>query len=146
MSKRIKVGVVGAGIGSNHIAAFRELPDQYAVEALCDLDGGRGRRIAAEHGVATVLTSYEALLARDLDLIDICTPSNLHFEQAMQALAAGRHALVEKPLASSLAEVDALIEAERKSQKRVAPVFQYRFSDGLQAFLQVKAAGLVGKP
>jgi predicted dehydrogenase len=146
MSERIKVGIVGAGIGSNHIAAFRELPDQYAVDALCDLDGDRARRVAAEHGVATVLTSYEELLGRDLDLIDICTPSNLHFGQAMQALAAGRHVLVEKPLAGSLAEVDALIGAEKKSGKRVAPVFQYRFSNGLQGFLQVKAAGLVGKP
>jgi predicted dehydrogenase len=146
MDKRIKVGIVGAGIGSNHIAAFRELSDRYAVAALCDLDGERARRVAAEHGVPTVLTSYDELLARDLDLIDICTPSNLHFGQAMQALAAGHHALVEKPLAGSLAEADALIEAERKSQKRIAPVFQYRFSNGLQGFLQVKAAGLVGKP
>src|SRR6185503_8522443 len=102
MSKPIRVGVVGAGIGSNHVAAFRELPDQYAVEALCDLDGDRARRVAAEHGVPTVLTAYDDLLARDLDLIDICTPSNLHFAQAMQALAAGRHVLVEKPLAGSL--------------------------------------------
>jgi predicted dehydrogenase len=146
MNKRIRVGVVGAGIGSNHIAAFHELPDQYEVEALCDLDGDRARRVAAEHGVATVLTAYDDLLARDLDLIDICTPSNLHFAQAMQGLAAGRHVLVEKPLAGSLAEVDGLIVAERKSQKRVAPVFQYRFSDGLQGFLAVMNAGLVGKP
>ena len=68
MSERIRVGVVGAGIGSNHIAAFRELPDQYSVEALCDLDGERARRVAAEHGVAAVLTAYDELLARDFYL------------------------------------------------------------------------------
>jgi predicted dehydrogenase len=146
MTKPIRVGIVGAGIGANHIDAFRELPEQFAVEALCDLNGERARQVATERGVPTVLTSYDELLARDLDLIDVCTPSNLHFRQAKQALAAGRHVLVEKPLAGSLAEVDALIEAERKSGKRVAPVFQYRFSDGLQGFLRVKDAGLVGKP
>jgi len=145
MSQRIRVGIVGAGIGANHIDAYRELPDRYAVEVLCDLDGARADRLAAERGVPVVLTSYDALLARDLDLIDICTPSNLHFAQAMQALAAGRHVVVEKPVAGSLAEVDALAEAERKSGKLVSPVFQYRFANGLQSFLHLKAAGLVGK-
>ena len=87
MSQRIGVGIVGAGIGASHIDAYRELPDLYAVEALCDLDGERAGRVAAERGVPVVLTAYEELLARDLDLIDICTPSNLHFTQAMQALA-----------------------------------------------------------
>lgn len=146
MSQRLRVGIVGAGIGASHIDAYRELPDHYAVEALCDLDGERARHVAAERDVPIGLTSYDALLARDLDLIDICTPSNLHFAQAMQALAAGRHVVVEKPLAGSLAEVDALAEAERKSGKRLSPVFQYRFANGLQSFLDIKAAGLVGKP
>src|SRR5262245_4586848 len=142
MTRQIRVGVVGAGIGSNHISAFRELPDHYVVAALCDLDGERARRVAAEHGIATALTSYDELLQRDLDLIDICTPSNLHFAQAMQALEASHDVLVEKPLAGALAEVDQLVEAERRSGKRVAPVFQYRFSNGLQGFLQMQAAGL----
>src|ERR1700686_1142294 len=145
MNQRIRVGIVGAGIGANHIDAYRELPDHYTVEALCDLDGERAGRVAAERGVPVVLTAYEELLARDLDLIDICTPSNLHFTQAMQAHAAGRHVVVEKPVAGSLAEVDALAEAERKSVKRLSPVFQYRFANGLQSFLHLKAAGLVGK-
>jgi predicted dehydrogenase len=145
MSERIRVGIVGAGIGANHIQAYRELPDQYSVEALCDVDRERAGGLAAEHGVPTVLTAYEDLLARDLDLIDICTPSNLHFAEAMEALAAGRHVVVEKPLAGSLAEVDALSDAERKSGKLVSPIFQYRFANGLQSFLHLKAAGLVGK-
>src|SRR5262249_39224354 len=65
--------------------------------------------------------------------------------QARQALEAGHDVLVEKPLAGSLAEVDQLVAAERKTGRRVAPVFQYRFSNGLQGFLQMQAAGLVGK-
>src|SRR6516164_1355630 len=145
MSQRIRVGIVGAGIGASHIQAYRELPDHYTVEALCDIDGERAGKLAADYKVATVLTAYEDLLARDLDLIDICTPSNLHFAEAMEALAAGRHVVVEKPLAGSLAEVDALSDAERKSGKRVSPIFQYRFANGLQSFLHLKAAGLVGK-
>ena len=146
MSQRIRVGIVGAGIGASHIQAYRELPDHYTVEALCDIDGERAGKLAADYKVASVLTAYEDLLARDLDLIDICTPSNLHFDETMQALAAGRHVVVEKPLCGSLAEVDTLSEAERKSGKRVSPIFQYRFANGLQSFLHLRAAGLVGKP
>jgi predicted dehydrogenase len=146
MSQRIRVGVVGAGIGASHIQAYRELPDHYVVDALCDIDSERAGRLASEYKIPRVVTAYEDLLACDLDLIDICTPSNLHFAQATLALAAGRHVVVEKPVAGSLAEVDALSEAERKSRKRVSPIFQYRFGNGLQSFLHLQAAGLVGKP
>ena len=146
MSQRIRVGIVGAGIGANHIQAYRELPDHYTVDALCDIDGERAGKLAGEYKVPSVLTAYDDLLARDLDLIDICTPSNLHFDETMQALAAGRHVVVEKPLCGSLAEVDTLSEAERKSGKRVSPIFQYRFANGLESFLHLRAAGLVGKP
>jgi predicted dehydrogenase len=145
MSQRIRVGIVGAGIGASHVQAYRDLPDQYTVAALCDIDATRAGRLAAEHNIPSVLTSYDDLLARDLDLIDICTPSNLHFEQAMGALAAGRHVVVEKPLAGSLAEVDALAEAERRSGKRLSPIFQYRFGNGLQSFLHLQSSGVVGK-
>ena len=146
MSQRIRVGIVGAGIGANHIQAYRELPDHYTVDALCDIDGERAGKLAGEYNVPSVLTAYDDLLARDLDLIDICTPSNLHFDETMQALAAGRHVVVEKPLCGSLAEVETLSEAERKSGKSVSPIFQYRFANGLQSFLHLRAAGLVGRP
>ncbi len=146
MSRRLKVGVVGAGIGAHHVAAFGNLPDLYAVEAVCDVDGERAGALAGQNGIAKTVTTYDDLLALDLDIVDICTPSNLHFEQARQALEAGRHAIVEKPLAASLAEVDALKQTEARSGKRVAPIFQYRYGNGFRRLMHLKARGLVGKP
>ncbi len=145
MSKRLKVGVVGGGIGAGHIAAYRELPDLYEVVAFCDVDPAKNEKAKAEFGIADTTTSFAELLSRDLDVVNITTPSNLHFEQAMQALAAGRNVVVEKPFVSSLAEADRMAEAEKKSGKKVSPIFQYRFANGIRQFLHLRDKGFVGK-
>ena len=67
-----------------------------------------------------------------IDATDVCTPSHLHAPQVQQVLAAGKHAVCEKPVVGSLAEVDALIAAEARSDGRGMPVFQYRFDHGVQ--------------
>ena len=139
MTRTLTVGVVGAGVGVNHITAYRELGELYSVEALCDIDGERAGNVAAEHGIAKVVTELDSLLGLGLDIIDVCTPSSLHFSQARQALLAGHHAVVEKPFASSLVEADALAELEQQSGKRVSPIFQYRFSNGIAQLLHLDA-------
>jgi predicted dehydrogenase len=80
----------------------------------------------------------------DLDVIDICTPSYLHATQVLQVLAAGKHAVCEKPAAGSLAEVDALITAEAESGRRVMPIFQYRFGHGVQRLKLLIEEGIAG--
>src|SRR6185437_14031088 len=97
-----------------------------------------------EHGIR-VETSLSALCAMyELDVIDICTPPHLHFEQVQQVLAAGKHAICEKPLVGSLKAVDELIAAEAQSGRRVMPIFQYRFGHGLQKLKFLIEAGLAG--
>jgi predicted dehydrogenase len=145
MSAPLKVGVVGAGVGVNHIAGYRQLGARYAVQAICDIDAERAGKVADEHGIAQVVTDFDALLRLDLDIVDICTPSSLHYEQAEKALRAGRHVVVEKPLASSLEEADALAATEQKSGKRLSPVFQYRFADGIAQLFHLRERGFVGK-
>jgi predicted dehydrogenase len=145
MTVRLKVGVVGCGVGVGHIKGYQELPDLYSVEALCDIDPARAAAIAGEHGVRVSVGDFDVFLEHDLDIVDICTPSALHFEQAKKALLAGRHVVVEKPFASSLAEADALVELEQRSGKRVCPVFQYRFADGIAQLLHLRERGFVGK-
>ncbi len=145
MSRRLKVGVVGGGVGVGHIAAYNELPDLYEVAAFCDIDATRLETVSREHAIPASYGSIDALLDADLDLIDITTPSSLHFAEAKQVLEAGRHVVVEKPFVSSLAEADALAAAEAKSGKRVSPIFQYRFGDGIRQFLHLREKGFVGK-
>lgn len=145
-SDRLRVGVVGAGIGRAHVRGYQAVAERFEVTALCDIDAERARPIAEEHGIARVVTDMAELCRMDdLDVIDICTPPHLHFDQIQQVLAAGKHAICEKPLVSSLREVDALAQAEAKSGRRIMPIFQYRFGHGLQKLKLLMAQGLTGK-
>ena len=143
---RMRVAIAGAGIGRQHAAAFAALPQRFELVALCDPNDERRRALATEFGIARTTSSFDELLADgEVDVVDICTPQSLHFGQAKAALAAGRHVICEKPVVGSLADCDALIAAERASQRRVMPVFQYRFGVGLQKLLHLVARGVTGR-
>ncbi|TME26044.1 MAG: Gfo/Idh/MocA family oxidoreductase, partial [Chloroflexi bacterium] len=126
-SERLRVGVVGAGIGTAHIRGYAGVPERFEVVALCDIDADRARPIAEEHHIPRLVTDLAELCRMDVDVIDICTPPHLHFDQIQQVLAAGKHAVCEKPLVSSLREVDELMRVEAGSGRRIMPIFQYRF-------------------
>jgi predicted dehydrogenase len=145
MSATLRVGVVGLGVGVGHIESYRELGARYSVEAICDIDTERTQRTADQFGIPTVVNDLDALLKLDLDVIDICTPSALHFSQTRKALLAGRNVVVEKPFASSLAQADTLAELERQSGKYVSPIFQYRFANGFAQLRHLRERGFVGK-
>ena len=143
---RLKVGVVGAGIGASHIEGYAALPDLYEVAVLCDIDAARAAAVAGKHGVPATVTAFDDLLDRDLDIVDICTPPHLHVPQAVAALAAGRHVVLEKPVARGLAELDTLATAEAASARTVSPIFQYRFGHGIQKLHHLRARGFGASP
>jgi predicted dehydrogenase len=145
MAERLKVAVVGAGVGKNHIDAYQGLPDQFEVVALCDIDEARARDAAETCNVPRVFFEFAELCRVDeLDVIDICTPSYLHYCHTLQALEAGKNVVCEKPAAGSLREVDELREAETRSGKRAMPIFQYRFGHGLQKLKYLMQQGISG--
>jgi predicted dehydrogenase len=145
-NQRLQVGIVGCGIGAEHARAFKSLPKQFELLAVCDIDADKAGGLAAAHSVPRVASDIAELCRMDdLDVIDICTPPQLHFAQIQQALAAGKHAICEKPLVGSLAAVDQLLAAEAASGRRVMPIFQYRFGHGLQKLKFLADAGLTGR-
>jgi predicted dehydrogenase len=142
----LKVAVVGAGIGSQHIKAYQNLPDCFNLVALCDADPGKASKVARELNVREVVHDFRELLSRsDVDVIDLCTPPYLHFDQLQGGLKAGKHMICEKPLLGSLAEIDRLLDLEAESQKRVMPIFQYRFGHGLQKLKHLVDRKLTGE-
>jgi len=146
MVDRLRVGVVGCGIGQAHVHAYQSLSDRFEVVAVCDVDEARARKLATALGIPHVFTDLADLCRMDdLDVIDVCTPSYLHCSQVQQVLAAGKHAVCEKPVAGSLKEVDELIQAEDHSGRRVMPIFQYRFGHGVQRLKFLIEAGLAGR-
>ncbi|KXG84916.1 Gfo/Idh/MocA family protein [Agrobacterium bohemicum] len=148
MAKRYKVGVIGCGIGRSHISeGYAMHPDKYEVTVLCDLDEARLNAVADEFNVAGRIKSSDELMAMpDVDIIDICTPPAIHTKLILQALAAGKHVVCEKPLTGSLAELDDVVAAEQMAKGVLMPIYQYRYGDGVQQVRRIIESGLAGKP
>ena len=106
----VRVAVIGAGYwGPNLIRNFAACPDTTIVAA-CDRDEPRLRKVLAGYPAVEPVTSVETLLARaDVDAVAIATPVSTHAPIATAALRAGKHVLVEKPLAASVAEGEAMV-------------------------------------
>jgi predicted dehydrogenase len=145
MNQPLRVAVVGCGIGRYHIDSWKKLEGQAGVLAVCDVDDAKAKETATEFKLLHAVSTLEQLLRRDdIDVVDLCTPPFLHFEQIQDVLKAGKHVVCEKPLVSSLAEVDSLATLEKASGKRIMPIFQCRFGHGLQKLKHLIDLGLAG--
>jgi len=147
----IRVAIIGAGIGREHLRAYLQLPQEFTVTVICDLDAERAAEVITNEGadpaVTRVETNFDKVLANDdIDLIDICLPPHLHLDCALQALAAKKHVVCEKPLVSSLRDADRLIAAAAKHDRVLTPVFQYRYGTELARLRALIRAGMAGKP
>jgi predicted dehydrogenase len=102
MTNRLRAAVIGAGYwGPNLVRNFAG-SEQWELAAVCDLDEARAAKVARSAGGADVETSVDALLARDdVDAVAIATPARTHHPLVMAALRAGKHVVVEKPIADS---------------------------------------------
>jgi predicted dehydrogenase len=134
----LKVGVVGTGfIGVVHVDALRRLGVQ-----VVGVVGSSPER-AATKGIAPVYESFEALLAEDVDVVHLTTPNHLHYLQAKQALAAGKHVVCEKPLATTAAESRELVALAQASGLVHCTNFNIRFYPLVQeAHARVRAGEL----
>lgn len=143
----LKVGVIGAGaIARTHLSGYLEFPAQCEVVAVCDITPGRAGERCAEFGLAArTYTDPDAMLAaEDLDLVSIATPPASHAPLTIAALTAGVNVLLEKPMAPSLEECDAMLAAERASGKLLSVVAQNRFRDEMATLKAVLDSGLAG--
>ncbi|HEX6970734.1 MAG TPA: Gfo/Idh/MocA family oxidoreductase [Limnochordia bacterium] len=128
--QQLGVGIIGAGgIAGAHASGYQQFPDECRIVATADIYVEKAQALAARIGPeVAAYADYHELLARDdVSLVSVCTPPFVHAEVAVAALATGKHVLVEKPLAASLAECDAIIEAAARSGTVLSGVFQNRY-------------------
>jgi predicted dehydrogenase len=145
MSNPLRVVVVGSGIGVEHLKGYQELPELFAVQALCDVNRERALPVAQQFGLPEVIESFEEVCRRpEIEVIDICTPPSLHFGQIQAALRAGKQVICEKPLVGGLEEVDAIAHLAQETGRQVMPIFQYRFGHGLQKLKHLVDRKLAG--
>lgn len=139
----IRVAILGGGIGAQHLAAYRTL-DDFVVTHIADQDADRRAALCGSDIIG--LSEIDAALGVDVDLIDICLPPHLHAPVAIAALEAGKHVICEKPLATSMAQVDAMRAAAQAAGRQVFPVFQYRFGPAFDQLVALQTAGMTGVP
>lgn len=126
-NRRVRAGIIGPrGIGTAHCAALREIGvDVVAVAATTE---ERARAHAARLGVpAFYADPGELIRADDIDTVHICTPNDSHAALSRQALAAGKHVICEKPLATSLADARDLLQMARQTNLVHAVCYVYRY-------------------
>ena len=143
----IKVAIVGTGnISVQHIDGYLAFPDRCKITHLVDifLEKTAEKNSARSLG-AKVSESYKDILNDDIDLVSICTPPFCHAEITIAFLNAGKNVLVEKPMAASLEECDAMIAAAKKSGKVLSVIAQNRFRDPVYNLKKVLDTGLIGK-
>ncbi len=141
----LRVAIIGAGIGREHLSAYLELPEFFVVKTVCDLDEQRAQSIIAGADIAVSGDLAATLNDDNIDIIDVCLPPHLHFDTALAALESGKHVVCEKPLVNSLAQADQLIAASERTGRGITPVFQYRYGPAMQQLQALIDAGLTGK-
>jgi predicted dehydrogenase len=144
---KLRIGVIGAGLwGGNHARVFTTLPETELV-AVCDQDSSRAQAMADRAGGARVYTDYRALIADShVDAVSVATPDFTHTPIILAALAADKHVLSEKPLATTLEEAEQIAAAAARSKAKLMVDFHNRANPVLVALHDEVAAGAIGRP
>lgn len=139
----INTGIVGFGLsGQVFHAPFIDVHPGYNLHTIVST----GSLAAAKYPKSQITDSFsELILNPEIDLVVICSPNQLHYPQAKQALEAGKHVVVEKPFTVNSTETQSLIEISRKSGKLVIPFHNRRWDSDLLTLKHIIAQGYLGK-
>ncbi len=141
----IRVAVVGAGYwGPNLIRNFAACPDTHLV-AVCDRDERRSAKAVAGYAGVETIRQFDDLLGRtDIDAVAIATPVSAHASMGIAALNAGKHVLIEKPLAASVSDAEKLVETAENVGRVLMVDHTYVYSGPIQKIKQILDAGDIG--
>lgn len=127
----LHIAVVGIGnISPSHIEGLLAFPDRCKIVALCDIYPEKAEAVKKKYNLdCKVFDDHQTMLDSGLsiDVVHVCTPPYVHGEIAIHSMDAGCHVVVEKPMAPSLKECDAMLEAEKRNQVTMACIAQNRF-------------------
>jgi len=143
---KVRVGVIGVGgFGICHVQVYSELPE-VSLMAVADIDEKRAENVAAQYGVKHYYSDYRRLLDhKDIDIVSICTPEPDHREPTVHAAQAGKHILLEKPIATTLENAHAIVEAVNNAGVKLMIGFLFRFVTNRMRLKQYVESGLLGE-
>ena len=143
---KLKTGIIGCGkVGDFHAKAYAQLENS-EFTAVCDADLERAKAFAERYNVHAYSDIAEMIQKEHLDVVSVCTPHPIHCDPAVTAAENGCNVLIEKPLASSLADCDRIIEAGDKNHVTIGTMVQRRFYRPCMRIHEAIEAGKIGKP
>ncbi|MCK5012898.1 MAG: Gfo/Idh/MocA family oxidoreductase [Candidatus Omnitrophica bacterium] len=132
--EKIKIGVVGIGhLGSRHLKVYSELPEKVEIVGACDLHAERAEKIARQYN-APFMTDYEKFIG-NVNAVNICTPTESHYEIAKFFLENNIHAFIEKPITTTVDQADEIISLAKKNNLKLQIGHIERFNS---AFTSIK--------
>lgn len=144
--KKLGVAVVGTGFwGRNHARVYKELAETELL-AICDIDPDRAKTVANQFGVKSYTNTAKMLKNTDIKAVSICTWSTSLAREATKALDAGKHVLVEKPMATNVKQAEKLIETAKQKRLHLTVGFLMRFIPGLQQIRKAVEDETIGEP
>jgi UDP-N-acetylglucosamine 3-dehydrogenase len=144
--RKLGVAVIGTGFwGRNHARVFKELQETELL-AVCDMDTERARTVAEKFGVKPFTNTEKMLKDRSIEAVSICTWSTSLAKEALKALNAGRHVLVEKPMATNVRQAEHLLKTAEKERLHLTVGFLMRFIPGLQRIRREVEDKTLGQP
>lgn len=145
MGKPLRIGIIGCGYWGAKLARnFHALPEARLV-ALADLDPDRRAHMTRHYPDARVVADHRHLFAPDVDAVVVATPPATHAALAVEAFASGKHVLVEKPLATSLADVDAVIAASEAAGRTLMVGHTFEYNSAVEKLRDLVAGGELGR-
>jgi UDP-N-acetylglucosamine 3-dehydrogenase len=143
--KKLGVAVIGTGFwGKNHARVYKELVCTNLV-AICDVNAERAKAIADQFGVKAYTDSSRLMRDADVEAVSVCTWSTMLAKEALKALRAGKHVLVEKPMATNTGQAQKLLQVAGAQGLHLTVGFLMRFIPGLQHMREAVAAKRIGE-
>lgn len=142
--KKVGVAVIGVGFwGRNHARVYMEIPEAELV-GVCDIDPKKAKETAEKYGVEAYTHSGKLLKRDDVDAVSICTWTTTHAKETIRALKAGKHILVEKPIASTAREAKQIVRMAEKEGLILMTGFIERFNPGVERVIKTINEGSIG--
>ncbi|MBM7581713.1 putative dehydrogenase [Caldicoprobacter guelmensis] len=154
MNEKINFGIIGCGrISGKHVEGIAKNSSDALLKAVCDLIPERMEAavkryndcMGQEMDVKRYSDYQKLLMDPEIQIVNIATESGYHARIAIEALEAGKHVIVEKPMALSIKDADAMIEASKKYNRKLCVSFQNRFNLAVQKLRSAYEAGRFGK-
>ena len=144
MAKKLKLGIIGVGaIGTVHAEAHQTVGET-EITAICDVDPKKLEIAGEKFGVDNHFSDYKKLLEADVDAVAVCVGNALHRQVALDAIKAGKHVFLEKPMAMNAGEAADIVAADKKADTIVQVGMVWRFNSSAQVIRQWVEDGLLG--